>query len=101
MKNLMMGEILSVNTPWKEKVVASVLNVETVEVEHKQYRTENYVTLYGDNCLFKAIFYGYFSWKKDGNGRPYSVWEYSELKHFALIVRDVHIDALDEVFSQL
>ena len=95
MKDLKVGEVVTVNTPWKDNVIAVVLNVETVEVEHRDYRTESYVTLYGGNCLFKAQFFGYFYWKKDENGKPYSVWEYSELSNITLIVEDVHIDALD------
>lgn len=96
MKDLKVGEVVTVNTPWKDNVIAVVLNVETVEVEHKNCRTENYVTLYGDNCLFKAQFLGYFYWKKDERGEPYSIWEYSELDQIELIMEGVHIDTLDK-----
>lgn len=101
MKDLKVGEVITVNTPWKDNVIAVVLNVETVEVEHRNYRTESYVTLYGDNCLFKAQFYGYFYWKKDESGEPYSVWEYSELNHIKLVMEDVHIDALDRELTPI
>lgn len=91
---------MSVNTPWKDNVIAAVLNVESIYIDHKGC-TENFVTFYGENCLFKAVYYSYVQWKKNENDKPHKEVKYSELEHLTMIIQGVHIDTLNKVLSQM
>ncbi len=89
------GDKVTVGVPWSDTAVkAVVLNVEVVELEHSKHRSVNFVTFYGEGCLFTAEYYGDFIWRKDENNNPRSVWEYTCLKGWQLLATGVTIKNL-------
>lgn len=94
MKDLEVGEVITVNTPWEGDVVAVVLNVDSEYLDYKK-QNKNYVTLYAKGYLLKAIYYSWICWEKDVNGRPYKEIHSTELENLKVIIEGVHMDYID------
>ena len=95
MKDLKVGGMVTITTPWKGNVIAVVLNVDSEYLDYKK-QNKNFVTLYAKGYLLKAIYYSWICWKKDVNGRPYKENHSTELKNLEVIAEGVHIDTLDK-----